>query len=77
MPLMLARNNGPFVRPLVDQLIPCSHATTLRENGSITLRPNPEKKRRMGPHAGVDYNLTLSHSRLRSPVFHPNEGECR
>ncbi len=25
----------------------------------------------MGPFAGADYNLTLSHSRLRSPAFPP------
>ncbi len=25
---------------------------------------------------GADFNLALSHSRLRSPVFHPNDDEC-
>jgi hypothetical protein len=29
----------------------------------------------MRPYARADYNLTLSHSRLRSPAFHLNE--CR
>jgi hypothetical protein len=28
----------------------------------------------MGPCAGAEYNLALSHSRLRSSAFHINEG---
>jgi hypothetical protein len=31
----------------------------------------------MGPYAGADYNLSLSHSQLRSLAFHPNDDECR
>jgi hypothetical protein len=27
---------------------------------------------RMGPYAGADYNLALSHSRLRSTAVHPH-----
>jgi hypothetical protein len=37
-------------------------------------RPNSKRTWRMGPYAGADYNLTLSHSRLRSSAFHINKG---
>jgi hypothetical protein len=31
----------------------------------------------MEPYAGADYDLTLSHSRLRRPAFQPNDIKCR
>ncbi len=31
----------------------------------------------IGPYDGVDYNLTVSQSRLRSPALHPNDEECQ
>ncbi len=31
----------------------------------------------MGPYAGADYKLTLSHCRLQNPAFNPNDDECR
>jgi hypothetical protein len=31
----------------------------------------------MGPYPGVVYSLTLSHSPLQSPAFHPNNDECQ
>ncbi len=30
----------------------------------------------MGPYTGVDYNVTLSHSCLWGPNFHPKDKEC-
>jgi hypothetical protein len=38
-----------------------------------------EKRVIWGPYAGADYNLTVSHNRLRSPVSFPirsNADEC-
>jgi hypothetical protein len=32
-----------------------------------------EFKEKHGPYTGADYTLTLSHSLLRSPAFHPIE----
>jgi hypothetical protein len=31
----------------------------------------------MGPYARAEYNLTMSHRRLQSPAFHPNDNEFR
>jgi hypothetical protein len=31
----------------------------------------------VGPYAGADYNLALSHSRIQSPASNPTMGKCR
>jgi hypothetical protein len=38
--------------------------------------PEPIFKENVVYGTGADYNLNLTHSRLRSPAFHPNDDEC-